>query len=320
MMTKTIDELRAWAVDKGRFTTLSDFTDFAREFVAYRAEDNFQAELVAANTPQYRFFQYREDAGYNITRPINTKLFYEADEFDEAVGMFEGALALVEQQAADEVEAGEAAAIQRVIYTTQQSIGAALDAISTSNRARKVNGDLFERFIGLAVQRCGVECRSGVVKVPVREAGSASFEINYQHDLMLEVDGELKAIGSVKTSSKDRVDKVFLDKFMYTQLTEVATPHFAIFLNDVQRAGREPKYRTSNTFLPGKFKGYTVKLNPLDGVYYCDLLPMMETDPVFRDHIDTIDKFFLRDLGSFMTTPENSDVETDTESIVEGTK
>lgn len=319
MKTKTIDELRTWAVDKDKFLSLSDFTNFAKEFVAYRANTGFQAELVAANTPQYRFFQYNEDAGYKLTRPINTKLYYEADDFDDAVTLFNTALELVEQQSVDDISAEHAEAIQRVIYTTQQSIGAALDAIATSNRARKVNGDLFERFIGLAVQRCGVECRSGVVRVPVDDVSGTPFSINYQHDLMVEVDGDLKAIGSVKTSSKDRVDKVFLDKYMYTQLTGVPTPHFAIFLNDVQRAGKEPKYRTSNTFLPGKFKGYTVKLNPLDGVYYCDLLPMMETDPIFERHIDTIDKFFVRDLHAFVRAAPPARVEKDTEPIVEAT-
>ena len=35
----------------------------------------------------------------------------------------------------------------------------------------------------------------------------------------------------------------------------------------------------SATFLPGHFKGYTIKLNPLDGVYYCDIRPNMQTDP-----------------------------------------
>lgn len=79
------------------------------------------------------------------------------------------------------------------------------------------------------------------------------------------------AIVSVKTSSKNRLDKVFIDKFLYNRLTEKATPHFAIFLNDVQRKGQEGKYGISAIFLPDHFNGYTVKLNPLDGVYYCDI-------------------------------------------------
>ena len=45
--------------------------------------------------------------------------------------------------------------VKRTIYTIQQSIGAALDALPAgkSNQARKVNGDLFERLILLIIVR-----------------------------------------------------------------------------------------------------------------------------------------------------------------------
>ena len=74
------------------------------------------------------------------------------------------------------------------------------------------------------------------------------------------------------------------------------TPHFAIFLNDVQRAGREPNYVTSATFLQGHFKGYTIKLNPLDGVYYCDIRPNMLTDEILKEHIRTLDYLLIEDI------------------------
>lgn len=61
--------------------------------------------------------------------------------------------------------------------------------------------------------------------------------MSYQHDIIVEENGEIRAIGSVKTSSKDRIDKIFIDKFLYNRLTNVTTPHFAVFLNDVQRKG-----------------------------------------------------------------------------------
>jgi hypothetical protein len=67
-----------------------------------------------------------------------------------------------------------------------------------------------------------------------------------------------------------------------------------------------PKLGINATFLPGHFKGYTVKLNPLDGVYYCDLRPNMQTDPMLRRYIRTIDHFFCTDLGSFVRTPGDS--------------
>jgi len=69
-----------------------------------------------------------------------------------------------------------------------------------------------------------------VLHIPVKDdQGVEQFKMNYQHDLMIEVEGDLKAIGSVKTSSKDRIDKVFIDKFLYNRLTDALTPHFAMF-------------------------------------------------------------------------------------------
>lgn len=126
--------------------------------------------------------------------------------------------------------------------------------------------------------------------------------MSYQHDLVLNLGDTLKALGSVKTSSKDRIDKVFLDKFLYCSLTETTIPHFAIFLNDVQRKPAQglQKYSVASTFLTGHFKGFTLKLNPLDGVYYCDLRPNMRIDPLLKEHIRSIDDFFCRAIWDFM--------------------
>ena len=121
-------------------------------------------------------------------------------------------------------------------------------------------------------------------------------------DLLISKDTELKIIGSVKTSSKDRIDKVFMDKFLYNRLTDTALPHIAIFLNDVQRkkTERENEYSVNATFLPGHFKAYTVKLNPLDGVYYCDIRTSMIEDVLLSQHIKTIDHFFYSDLWELL--------------------
>ena len=126
--------------------------------------------------------------------------------------------------------------------------------------------------------------------------------MNYQHDLIIEEGNEIKLIGSIKTSSKDRIGKIFVDKFLYNKLTEKQTPHIAIFLNDVQRknAKKENEYGISSTFLPGHFKGYTVKLNPLDGVYYCDIRPNMQTENILKDHIKTFDKLLIEDIWNFL--------------------
>ncbi|MDR1325417.1 MAG: hypothetical protein LBK00_05210 [Treponema sp.] len=191
--------------------------------------------------------------------------------------------------------------LNKFIYTCQQSIGATLDAlpVGESNTARKINGDLFERYIRMVLIELGIPVRDGVIPVPVVMNGEKLFSMVYQHDLIIEKDNEVKAIGSVKTSSKDRLDKIFIDKFLYNRLANIETPHFAVFLHDVQRKGREPKYGVNTTFLTGHFKGYTIKLNPLDGVYYCDLRPIMNTDLILKENIRTLDCLLVDDIWKF---------------------
>lgn len=188
------------------------------------------------------------------------------------------------------------------MYTCQQAIGAALDALPAgeSNKARKINGDLFERYLRILLTEIGVDVHDGIISVPVVVNDEELFKMTYQHDLIVEKQGQLRAIGSVKTSSKDRLDKIFVDKFLYNRLTNGTTPHFAVFLNDVQRKGREPYFGINTTFLTGHFKGYTVKLNPLDGVYYCDLRPNMLTDPILSEQIHSLDVLLTEDIWNFL--------------------
>lgn len=316
----SILRLREFAVDKTNFETLQHFIDFARTYSDFLTGGGIQASIVARNERDYRFFQYREEADYAITRPINGSLFHDAENIDSASSLFRDALKSVTH--GEPVDPKSRAVIPSYIYTMQQSIGATLDALPAgrSNQARKVNGDLFERLIGLLLNEIGIDCTSGTLKVPVKDdSGQTMFSMSYQHDVMLKVEGELKVIGSVKTSSKDRIDKIFMDKFLYSRLTETATPHIAIFLNDVQRKGSLPKFGVAATFLPGHFKGYTVKLNPLDGVYYCDIRPNMRSDALLAQHIGTIDKLFCDDLPKLLAAPglPLGEVKIESDGIVE---
>ncbi len=290
------------ATDKERFHTVDNYIDFCARYLEY-VETGLQARIVSQNESHYQFFQYKQDGSFNITRPINSRLMYDADGFSQAAHQFRLTL---EQLRDGQRPSGDLREnLIRTIYTLQQSVGAALDGLPAgkSNQARKVNGDLFERLIRLLIVSLNVDCVSGTMQVPVKDAdGTELFKSSYQHDLLLSKDDELKIIGSVKTSSKDRIDKVFMDKFLYNRLTDTALPHIAIFLNDVQRkkTKRENEYGVSATFLPGHFKAYTVKLNPLDGVYYCDIRPNMVDDALLSQHIKTIDHFFYSDLWELL--------------------
>jgi hypothetical protein len=301
------------ATDKEQFRTIADYLNFSTRYLEF-AKHGLQAVILSQNEHQYCFFQYKDDGYRNVTRPINSNLMFDAETFGDAAASFSGILAALREQAQPDGAGRDI--LMRTIYTVQQSIGATLDALPAgkSNQARKINGDLFERLIRLLVNAIGIDCTSGTIKVPIRDKdGSELFKTSYQHDLLINNNGELKIIGSVKTSSKDRIDKIFMDKFLYSRLTETEIPHIAIFLNDVQRKGQMPKYGVSATFLPGHFKAYTVKLNPLDGVYYCDIRPNMKADIFLKQHIRTIDRFFYSDLRDLLNCRGQSLAEVEVE-------
>lgn len=293
-----LTQLVEWVKDKNRFRTIHDYSAFCEEYLTF-IFDGLQAVIVSQNEHNYRFFQYRADGNYNVSRPINSNLMIAIDSFDETRRNFDYALQHIQEI---ENEYTLRQMINQFVYTCQQAIGAALDALPAgkTNTARKINGDLFERYIRLILGSIGIHVHDGIVNVPVVVDNEILCNMSYQHDLIVEKQGEVRAIGSVKTSSKDRLDKIFIDKFLYNRLTDVETPHFAVFLNDVQRKGKEPNFGVNTTFLTGHFKGYTVKLNPLDGVYYCDLRPNMLTDDILSTQIHSFDTLLVEDIWKFI--------------------
>ncbi len=286
------------ATNKEMFQSIANYTDFCLNYLEF-IKTKLQAVIVSRNENNYRFFQYKKDGTYNVTRPVNSNLMLSLEQFDSNRDKFLSILKNIKSKSSKTKTNRKL--LNNYIYTCQQSIGAALDALpaNKSNTARKINGDLFERLILLVILETGVDVAGGNIAVPVEVEGVEAFTMRYQHDLIIKVDDVTKAIGSVKTSSKDRIDKIFIDKFLYNRLTNTETPHFAIFLNDVQRKGKENKYGINATFLPGHFKGYTIKLNPLDGVYYFDIRPNMRTENILKDHIKTFDNFLIQDVWKF---------------------
>jgi hypothetical protein len=289
------------ATDKNNFIDLEAFIKFCGEYLNYTS-DHLQAIIVSQNENHYQFFQYNEEGNFQITRPINSRLMYTAKEFPKVSKKFLKILRTI--KTVNRNDGTIRKILNNATYTIQQSVGSALDGLPAgqSNTARKLNGDLFEHFIRLIVREIGIDCRTGTVQIPVIVDGTTAFHMSYQHDFIVEKDNDIKVIGSIKTSSKDRVDKIFIDKFLYNRLTEKSTPHIAIFLHDVQRKNtrRENEYAINSTFLPGRFKGYTIKLNPLDGVYYCDIRPNMQIENILKDHIKTFDNLLIEDIWKFL--------------------
>ncbi|MHB1253904.1 MAG: hypothetical protein ACYCZ1_07020 [Candidatus Humimicrobiaceae bacterium] len=294
-----LTEITRIATDKSNFKVLTDFLNFTEMYLSY-IENNLQAVIISQNENHYHFYQYGSDGDYQITRPINSHLMYKINDFIQLKDSF----ITIIKNSKDLKSKEDRKAINKIVYTLQTSIGSTLDALPAglSNTARKINGDLFEKLIKLIICEIGINCKSGVVQIPVMLNGKEQFRMSYQHDLVVKINGDIKMLGSVKTSSKDRIDKIFIDKFLYCKLTNTNIPHIAIFLNDVQRKNGKQKnnYGINSTFLPGHFRGYTVKLNPLDGVYYCDIRPNMLKEEILKDHIRTFDHLLCEDIWGFL--------------------
>ena len=72
-----LSELVEIASDKERFLKISDYADFALRYLDF-IKVNLQAVIVSRNEHHYRFFQYKEDGTFNVTRPINSNLIKSA--------------------------------------------------------------------------------------------------------------------------------------------------------------------------------------------------------------------------------------------------
>lgn len=165
----TFAELVSHATDKTRFATLDNYLGFCCRYLDY-IETGLQARIVSQNEHHYQFFQYREEGHFKITRPLNSRLMYDAESFSDAVHAFPEILAKVKDHELPTDSSRET--IIRTIYTVQQAIGATLDGLSSGleNKAKKVNGDLFERLIRLILTALDIECLSGVMRVPIKDS------------------------------------------------------------------------------------------------------------------------------------------------------
>ena len=196
--------------------------------------------------------------------------------------------------------------INRVVYTAQQAIGSIGDSFDNPNQSRKRIGQLFESLVKLIIQEVGLECEPRTISIPI--PGYPGYEMSYELDLVFSrnkaiIASETKfihpseVVGSVKTTSKDRIDKVFLDKYLLTKLLGRDIPVVAIFLHDVQRARKGNSiFGINSTFKTNHFLGYTLALNRLDGVYYVDPRPNMVTNQLLREQINDFQQFLVKDL------------------------
>lgn len=308
----SLADLQVSVQDRSAFDTLDDFRTISREFLAFVHRTN-PTSIVSPSHPNYRFYQYDEEYHYKITRPLNFNLFIESvADFEEAFerfGDFLGDLRVLQDAVVDNearkkyIQSKE---LNRVIYTVQQAIGCISDTFNVPNQARKRAGQLFERLVRLTIEEVGLYCEPRTINIPI--PGYPGYVMPYELDLVFSLRKAIltsetkfihptEIVGSVKTTSKDRIDKIFLDKYLLSKLLGRDIPVVAVFLHDVQRALKGKSiFGVNSTFKSNHFLGYTVALNKLDGVYYVDPRPEMLVNERLNEQIRSFQQFLVYDL------------------------
>ncbi len=308
----TLADLQATVIDPSAFRELAHYFALGHAFLTF-VEETQPTRIISPTNHHYVFYQYDEIYSHKITRPLNTNLFFEsADNFKAAFERFVTFLADLKtiQEAITNQDAQQryldSNEINKIVYTLQQSIGSIGDSFDNPNQSRKRIGQLFERLVKLIIQEVGLECEPRTINIPIPHY--PGYIMSYELDLVFSrnkaiIASETKFIhsseivGSVKTTSKDRIDKVFLDKYLLTKLLGRDIPVIAIFLHDVQRARKGNSiFGIASTFKSNHFLGYTVALNKLDGVYYVDPRPEMMINERLREQIHDFQQFLVKDL------------------------
>lgn len=250
--------------------------------------------------------QTREAKGYNIiesssgnstkyARPYRIDLFIlNPDEFKISFNSFTTILSRLKSKSVDITEETHRI-INSVLYTIQQSIGISLDLLGNQNANRKHVGNRFEELIRLTVDSIGIKNKKIVLKIPYEDGKVYSCETDLVFSPYDKVKSDSKSIDerevvvSLKTSSKDRMGKIFIDKMLMSKFVKRDVKVVGIFLNDIQRKDID---KVSYTFVSGLFMVYTNFLTKLDGVFFIDPPPNARKEP-YSNHISRFSDFLI---------------------------
>lgn len=108
---------------------------------------------------------------------------------------------------------------------------------------------------------------------------------------------ESEIVVSVKTTSKDRMGKMFMDKILLERFVKHDLKVIGIFLNDVQR---KESNNISFTLVSGLFMVYNQFITQLEGVYYLDPPPTAYKEP-YNKHIKKFSELITQDIYILLT-------------------
>ncbi|MFO7999932.1 MAG: hypothetical protein R6U46_01720 [Marinilabilia sp.] len=239
-------------------------------------------------------------------RPINrTLFFYDVDDFCQSFLDFREVLVKIRSK--DLLSEEEKNIIDRTVYTIQQSIGAGLDLLVNPNSARKHVGNRFEELIKCIFSSIGISNKRIVLQIPYdTDEGGKTYKC--ENDLILSPYNEVRStsttldeaelVVSAKTTSKDRMGKIFIDKMLLERFVGHCQRVVGIFLNDVQRKDAN---NISYTLVSGLFMVYSNFLTQLDGIYYLDPPPNALIKP-YSDHMKRFSELISVDIKKLLSS------------------
>jgi hypothetical protein len=256
---------------------------------------------------QYRIYISTIAGTSKFLRPINENLFlFKPSHFDRDFKLFNSILKKIKDKET-KFTSNERQIIDKVVYTMQQSIGAGLDLMVSQNSARKHVGNRFEELVKAIFTEIGISNKKTVLQIPY-ETDEGEKIYKCENDLILSPYPKVKStsksldehevVVSVKTTSKDRMGKMFIDKLLLERFVKHKQSVIGIFLNDVQR---KEDNNISYTLVSGLFMVYTKFLTELQGIYYLDPPPNALKSP-YNKHMKPFSQLLTEDLNKLLTT------------------
>ena len=285
--------------------SLDDFLQLGQSCLPTILETTESTLVSSSRYQHYVLPVSQEDSRY--LRPINEMLFVrDVTKFDSYRNQFQdlirelrdthGNLDSLSQELR---EFADGDLIVKLLYTAVQSIGCILDLSPNPQTARKNFGQRFEDFVKTLLSDLNIANDAFTFSV---KNTSLSVPYNVPIDIIMNAQEALHSsrshidpkdtLLSIKTSSKDRMKLIFVDRFVLEKILEVQRINYvALYHNDVQRKGREG---ISSTFSPDIYTIFCHVFGDLP-LYYLDP-PMVANEPRFKEKIKTFDTFILYDL------------------------
>ncbi|MCD4681872.1 MAG: hypothetical protein K8R86_01205 [Bacteroidales bacterium] len=239
-------------------------------------------------------------------RPINHKLYIQ-EEKDFLNNFDELKVILGKIKLKSPVSDYEKIVIDKTLYTIQQSIGAGLDLLVKPNSARKHVGNRFEELIKVVFSEIGIANKKIILKIPY-ETNEGTKTYKCENDLILSPFDKVRSssksldeneiVVSIKTTSKDRMGKMFIDKILLERFVEHPQKVIGVFLNDVQRKESD---NISFTLVSGLFMVYSKFLTKLDGIYYLDPPPTVRKEP-YSKYMKPFSELITNDINNILTS------------------